>query len=70
MTDTNKTPDEIVSDLVNKPRSLTTDGGTVAEISIQDAIAADEHLAKKAAVSAKPKNMGIRIGILRGPGHF
>ena len=66
----NKEPEEVIEDLVNQPRNVSTDGGSVTNISVQDAIEADKYLRKKAAGSAKSRGMGVRLGILRGPGHF
>lgn len=66
----NKEPEEVIEDLVNQPRNVSTDGGSVTNISVQDAIEADKYLRKKAAESAKSRGMGVRLGILRGPGHF
>ena len=66
----NKEPEEVIEDLVNQPRNVSTDGGSVTNISVQDAIEADKYLQKKAAESAKSRGMGVRLGILRGPGHF
>ena len=66
--------EDTIKDLAQKPKSVETDGGTVVEVGVQSAIAADEYLAKKTASeatgSAAPKRMGFRMGVLRGPGHF
>ncbi|HOE37290.1 MAG: hypothetical protein WBK37_00110 [Kiritimatiellia bacterium] len=66
----NKEPEEVIEDLVNQPRNVSTDGGSVTNISVQDAIEADKYLRKKAAGSVNSRGMGVRLGILRGPGHF
>ena len=66
----NKEPEEVIEDLVNQPRNVSTDGGSVTNISVQDAIEADKYLRKKAAGSVNSRGMGVRLGILCGPRHF
>jgi len=57
-----------ISNLLDKSRSLTVDGVTKTNIAIQDAIAADKHLAKKTAATSS--RMGLRMGVFRAPGHY
>lgn len=64
----NKSIDEIIETLVNQPRAVSTDGGSVTNINIQDAIEADKYLEKKKSSAAG--GFGFRIGVIRGPGHF
>lgn len=61
---------DTIKSLVETPRFVQTDGGSVTQISVGEAIAADKHLAKKETASKKTSFMGLRVGILRGPGHF
>lgn len=65
MTDTAK---NVIKELISKPKSLTTDGGTVTEVDISQVIAADKHMAKEEAKNSP--RMGIRVGVLRGPRQF
>lgn len=57
-----------IKQLLSRPKSLTTDGGSVSEIDISQAIAADKHLAKDEVKNSR--RMGIRMGILRAPRQF
>jgi hypothetical protein len=61
------TLDDRIEELAGKARSTTVLGVTVSEQSIQDVIAADKHLARKAATSSV--YMGIRMGRFIPPGH-
>jgi len=66
------TVQQTLQDLTTSPKSVQTDGGSTTAVSVQEVIAADKYLAAKEASAgvAKSKGLGIRIGILRGPGHF
>lgn len=63
----NKTAQERIEELINKPASIASDVGSKTEVSIQDVIAAAKHLAR----TEKPgKTMGFRMGVMRGPGQY
>ena len=59
-----------IEELVDKPRNVSSDAGSIGQHSIPDLIAADKYLAQKASVAAKPANMGVRFGVLRAPEHY
>ena len=54
--------------MLDDPHAVSSDAGSVTNRSIRDAIALDEHMAKKEAT--KSKRMGIRIGRFIGPRHY
>ena len=56
-----------IEEAINKPRSFANDGMSKSSHSIPDRIAADRHIASKAATSSK--SMGIRFGVFTPPGH-
>ena len=55
-----------IADAAKGPSSVTQDGGTTTARSISDLIAADRHLAAKAA--AKRRNGGVRRQRISPPG--
>jgi hypothetical protein len=55
-----------IEDVAAKPASVSVDGQSVSEQSINDLIAADKYLAAKAA--AGKSHMGLRITKLKMPG--
>ena len=59
-----------IEELVDKPRNVSSDAGSIGQHSIPDLIEADKYLARKASVAANPKRMGIRMGVLRAPEHY
>ena len=59
-----------VEELLNEPASVSDDAGSVQNIRIQDAIAAEEHLARKAASTAKNARFGFGVAVLRGPRQY
>ena len=63
----NKEPEEVIEDLVNQPRNVSTDGGSVTNISVQDAIEADKYLRKKAAGSVVSIHAPARGATARFP---
>jgi len=56
-----------IEDSIAKPRSIASDGMSKSSHSIPDLIAADKHVAAKAAASSK--TMGLRFGRFTPPGH-
>jgi hypothetical protein len=67
--DTKISADKIAEN-ANSPSSVTVDGQTVSQHSIADQIAADKYLAKKAASTGKPANMGVRLGRYKAPSQY
>jgi len=65
--ETETTLDARIEELAGKARSTSVDGVSVSEQSITDVIAADKHLARKAA--SRSSSMGIRMGRFIPPGH-
>jgi len=62
--------DATLEDMLDEPQSVSSDAGSVNNRSIPDAIELDKYLTGKTAVSAKPKYMGIRFGVMRAPEHY
>jgi hypothetical protein len=58
---------DAIEEAITKPRSFAADGMSKSAHSIPDLIAADKHVASKAATSSK--NMGLRFGVFIPPGH-
>jgi hypothetical protein len=63
-----KSSQEIIDELLNKPKSVSSDAGSVTRVSVHDVIAADKHAAKKAAPAGS--RLGLRMGVFRAPEHF
>ena len=57
-----------IEEALDKASSVSVDGMSVSNRSIAEIIAADKHLARKAASTAGA--LGIRMGVMRGPGQY
>ena len=60
--------DTAIDTLLDNPKSVSSPSGSVTNISIPEAIAADKHIARKA-ITANPF-FGIKRAIARGPRHY
>lgn len=63
-----KTTEELITEALLKPSSISGDGVSISNRSVSELIAADKHLANKNA--GRSPTMGVRFGVMRGPGHF
>lgn len=59
--------DAKIEDLIDKPKTIMSDGMQVTEQTIDDMIKLDKHLARKGAVNSA--SMGLRFGVIRPPEH-
>jgi hypothetical protein len=61
-------PQDTIDDLLTKPKQVSSDAGSVTNVSVYEVIAADKHARKKAATSSS--GMGLRFGRFTPPEHF
>jgi hypothetical protein len=61
---------EKIREATGESQSTSVDGMSVSQRRISELIEADKYLAETEAATGKPKRMGLRMGVLRAPGHF
>ena len=62
--------DDRIDEIINKPKSASSESGSVTEVSVDDLIKADMHASRKAAVTSRPKRMGLRMGRFTSPEQY
>ena len=58
----------VIENLSENPKAVTSPSGSVTQIAISEAIAADNHLAKKNMTTSM--FTGLRRAVARGPRHY
>jgi hypothetical protein len=67
MSDVQDKVDAKLEDLIDKPKTIMSDGMQVTEQSVDEMIKLDRYLASKSARSSV--YMGLRFGVMRPPEH-
>jgi len=61
---------EKIREATGESQSTSVDGMSVSQRRISELIEADKYLAETEAATNHPARMGLRMGVLRAPGHF